>query len=92
MRIRSAVCSLVLIVGLAGGVFTATGASAAKKLDPCPGAAVPAALSGATAAELAVWGPIDDVGNGGNGDGWVCNGAHKVTDDRCTYDGTVCII
>jgi hypothetical protein len=88
MRIRTAFCSLVLVIGLSGGVLTATGASAAKKLDPCPGAGVPTA----TSVEPAVYPAYDDPINGGNGDGYVCVGGHKITDDHCTYDGTVCII
>ena len=36
MRIRSTVCSLVLLMGLAGSAFTATSTAAAKQLTPCP--------------------------------------------------------
>jgi hypothetical protein len=74
MRIRSAVCSVVLLVGLAGGAWTATSASAAKN-DPCPG---PGAPNQTDATLNPTWLAFDL-----NGNGLVCvshNGS--VTDDR----------
>jgi hypothetical protein len=73
MRIRSAVFSLVLIMGLAGGALTATSASAGKVFSPCSGSAVLHLAS----EEPSAWPPYDH-----NANGYVCVSGHKIADDH----------